>query len=763
MSASRMVALVLVALSAASVAYAGSYIVPTDADLIDGSDAIAIVSVQSKQSYFTSDRRIATDYRARVERALKGDVLPGATITLTQLGGAVGDTAMIVSGEPAFAPGERALVMLQRLGPSRFSVAPGELGKFSFAIDSAAREILVRGATEGEIFGWDLAGQRHAEEARDAKNFLRFIERVVAREAPTGEARRGAAQLPPFIGAESHVSGNDYMTQFDLGGTSRGARWPTGSFTMQSIGTQGAVANLGASINTARGAWNGDPNSSITIGYSGVASGGSYGDNDGKFLIFFDQLNSGPLGGSVVGQATIWAEGGTNSNGSDTYFNSVDCDIIIEAGLSGSVFEAVLGHEMGHCLGFRHSNQPGSGQTTTSTNALMNSTAPSSATLRTWDADAASHVYGSGASACFPPSITTHPAPRTITVGQSATLTVAAAGTAPLTYQWYQGDSGVTTTPVGTNSASLTVSPPATTSYWVRVSGTCGSPASSNTAVITVAACTPPSINTQPQSQTITSGQNAVLTVGVGGTGPMSYQWFVGTSGNTSNPLGATGSTISVSPTATTSYWVRITGQCGTPAQSSAATVMVTASCEAPSITVQPLAQSILAGGTAVLTVGATGTNLSYQWFSGVSGDTSSPLPGATSATLSVAPATTTSYWLRVTGQCGTPVASNAAVVTVAAACVPPAIVSVTASQTVVAGSTVSLSVATSGTAVSYSWFEGPVGDTSRPVGTTASVVVGPVRSSTNFWVRVTNNCGSVDSASIQVTVSPGRRRAVRK
>lgn len=40
---------------------------------------------------------------------------------------------------------------------------------------------------------------------------------------------------------------------------------------------------------------------------------------------------------------------------------------------------------------------------------------------------------------CTPPSITSQPQSQTITAGQTATLTVTATGTAPLSYQWYQG------------------------------------------------------------------------------------------------------------------------------------------------------------------------------------------------------------------------------------------------------------------------------------------------------------------------------------
>jgi autotransporter-associated beta strand protein len=86
------------------------------------------------------------------------------------------------------------------------------------------------------------------------------------------------------------------------------------------------------------------------------------------------------------------------------------------------------------------------------------------------------------------PGIITHPASVTITSGSTATLTIAAIGTEPLTYQWYQGATGTTTTPVGTNSASFTTPAlTATTSYWAKVTNAANpTGADSNTATVTV-------------------------------------------------------------------------------------------------------------------------------------------------------------------------------------------------------------------------------------------------------------------------------------
>jgi hypothetical protein len=89
-------------------------------------------------------------------------------------------------------------------------------------------------------------------------------------------------------------------------------------------------------------------------------------------------------------------------------------------------------------------------------------------------------------------------------------------------------------------------------------------------------ACTAPAITSNPSSQTIVTGQTTRLTVGATGTAPLSYQWYVGTSGNIGSPIqGATNASIDVSPSTTTSYWVRVSNSCGS-ADSTAAVVTVT-------------------------------------------------------------------------------------------------------------------------------------------------------------------------------------------
>jgi len=185
------------------------------------------------------------------------------------------------------------------------------------------------------------------------------------------------------------------------------------------------------------------------------------------------------------------------------------------------------------------------------------------------------------------PTITRDPESRTIASGETATLTVEANGTTPLAYQWYVGQKGATSSPVsGATSTSFTTPAlTATTSYWVRVSNSAGS-ADSSAATITVTTPPPapppppagvaPAIASHPQSQTITAGQAATLSVVATGTAPLGYQWYVGSSGVTAAPVAAATSATFVTPSlsSTTSYWVRVTNTFGA-VNSNAASVTV--------------------------------------------------------------------------------------------------------------------------------------------------------------------------------------------
>ncbi len=85
-----------------------------------------------------------------------------------------------------------------------------------------------------------------------------------------------------------------------------------------------------------------------------------------------------------------------------------------------------------------------------------------------------------------------------------------------------------------------------------------------------------PLITTQPASTTIGSGTATTLTVAASGFPLPTFQWYLGNSGDTANPIGGATSGTFTTPvlTTTTSYWVRATNS-GGPADSNTATVTV--------------------------------------------------------------------------------------------------------------------------------------------------------------------------------------------
>jgi hypothetical protein len=88
-----------------------------------------------------------------------------------------------------------------------------------------------------------------------------------------------------------------------------------------------------------------------------------------------------------------------------------------------------------------------------------------------------------------------------------------------------------------------------------------------------------------------------------------------------------------------------------------------------PTPAVTTTATTINAGSAVTLTVTPIGSGpFSYQWYSGVSGDTSNPIQGATAASFRTpALGATSSYWVEVIGPGGTAMNSSTATITVAA------------------------------------------------------------------------------------------------
>jgi hypothetical protein len=174
----------------------------------------------------------------------------------------------------------------------------------------------------------------------------------------------------------------------------------------------------------------------------------------------------------------------------------------------------------------------------------------------------------------------------------------------------------------------------------------------------------------------------------------------------------------------------------------------------APTVTSQPVSQSVTAGQSATFNVAATGTApMTYQWTKN-----GSSIGGATSSSYTTPAETMTDnnaqFAVMVSNAAGS-AASNQAVLTVIAAAVAPTIAAQPASQTLNAGQTATFNVAATGTApMTYQWSKN-----GAPIaGATSSTYTTPAETTSDnkaqFTVVVTNAAGSAASNAAILTVN---------
>ncbi len=137
---------------------------------------------------------------------------------------------------------------------------------------------------------------------------------------------------------------------------------------------------------------------------------------------------------------------------------------------------------------------------------------------------------------------------------------------------------------------------------------------------------------------------------------------------------------------------------------SSPATLTVSPASMAPTITMQPVNQTVITGQTATFTVTAIGASpLSYQWRKNLTVISGANAPSYTTPATSITD-NGAKFDLIVSNSLGT-ATSNQAILTVNSAPVAPTITTQPANQTVAAGQTATFSVVATGTApLTYQW-----------------------------------------------------------
>lgn len=568
---------------------ATTYVVPSDRFEIERSSAIIVGRVLRSHVEQVPEGGLETVTDVALEEAIKGD--PGFLVQVHVPGGVLGEDASLLPGAPSFNDGERVLLFLYRRGDGSFAINDLQLGAFHFVHERFVRD-------ESELVGWDPDGQVHVERPRAAERFLDYV-RGVTRGDVVSEGYFVSQTSTAKVKAVSNAAftATSYMLQYTGGVGSRWNVFPGAVNWNQGNSETGALGSGTPQITAAFSAWNAGGAHYVLAGAAANTKGFLDAADGVNNIVFEKDLTSSGVQPFSCTSGGVLGMGGMHKAGfgaaahvfhGETFATTLEADVSMNQGIANCTtsqlapgeFATVITHELGHTLGFRHSDQNRLLNAACSTDAtlecsstaLMNHILVSGLNghLQQWDKAALDAVYGSGP-ACVPPSIAQQPSGSTITSGTSTQLSVNAAGTAPLSYQWYSGASGNTSSPVsGGSFATISVSPSMTTSYWVRVSGPCAPAADSNSATVTVNPASCPAVNPGiPQATAVSGGVQ--LSINVSGGSSFIYRWFDG-----SGTQIGTGNPLIVNPSQSTTYWCRITNQCGKSADSAVVTITVT-------------------------------------------------------------------------------------------------------------------------------------------------------------------------------------------
>jgi len=422
-------ALLVVICLASTPGFAATFIVPPDHDMVKQATAIVVASALNSHTELNDAGAIETITVMSVEEVLKGRI-SGDTFDVYEPGGVYGKRVTTIPGIPRFADGDRYVLFLMKY-KGTWRVLNLILGKFTFKTDIVGHEVFVR--DENELVAWDPDGKQHREQNRAAEPFLDFIRGTVS-----GGPARHDYQIPaePLlqVSDSAHRKGlrpsplcvfpctpTSYTYQYT--GTT-GARW--NSFPVNYFYRDANAAALTA-LNNAIASWNNDAGSAVTLVNAGADPGSHTAGvamADGASTVLFERnltqygatspiSCSGNSYSGTLGVAAVTNDSGTHigPNG-ETFRSASEGDAEMNQGTSTCGFFIGLGdfnsavtHELGHTIGFRHSDQnrdffaPAACSSDTtlecSTSAIMKAFIPSglNGALQTWDQHAVGTVY----------------------------------------------------------------------------------------------------------------------------------------------------------------------------------------------------------------------------------------------------------------------------------------------------------------------------------------------------------------------------------
>jgi len=496
----------------AGVASATTIVMPTDAQLVEKSPVIVRGVVLSSAPVDRSGA-IWTETILQVEANLKGPT--GATVTIREVGGIVGNRITKIFGAPDYVKGEHVLAFLTPTPRGDYQTMDLFVGKFTEAKTLSGQRLWQRN-NESENVALLDANFRRIESSniqRDAKRFELFIvDRAGGRKAaqsygvenPILAPGAGRLQVAPNFTLISEPTIYRWFA-FENGGA---AAW-------YSSGTQPGYMGGGVTeVNAGMAAWTTYTAALIRYSFAGPMSGSPAGlarPNGTNEILFNDPLNEiagtwDPSKGGVVGQGGFngvsstlnWSSPFTadTAHPQQLYraWNIVEGNLVIQDNVSPSqsirsaTLAEILAHELGHTLGFGHS--------TDNTALMFASVTGLGPSLRPDDQLAARWLYPNGIGS-GPPAQPAPNAPSNLTATATSGSSVALQWTDNSTNEngfhvYYASGAGggsftnVGNLAAGSTGAMVTGVTAGTYRFYVTAYNASGESAPSNTAVATI-------------------------------------------------------------------------------------------------------------------------------------------------------------------------------------------------------------------------------------------------------------------------------------
>jgi uncharacterized delta-60 repeat protein len=339
----------------------------------------------------------------------------------------------------------------------------------------------------------------------------------------------------------------------------------------------------------------------------------------------------------------------------------------------------------------------------------------------------------------YPPQFVVQPASRNTNVGANVTFKAQVSNPTTTSFQWRLNGNNISGA-TGTSYSLFNVQLSDAGNYSVFVNDAVGGTTSSN-AVLQVGIA--PAFTSQASSLSVTQGQSASFSVTATGT-PLNYFWkkngtFIASQTNSSITF------ASVVATNAATYTCQVSNFLGSITSTGAVLTVA----YPPTISVQPVGQTIGAGSNFTVSVTANGNPaVTYQWRTN-----GMAIIGATVSSFTVTGAQTNNsadYDVILTNSFGSVTSS---VATVSVVYYPPTISQQPLGGNVVVGSNFTMNASAAGTAP-FNW-QWRTNGTPIPGANATSYAINPVqlKDAGSYDVVVTNNTGSVTSSVAVVNV----------